>query len=145
MGGFVSLSTVLICSFLKSPTLFIYLYGLGLGFGKGFMYSAPLSAAWSHLPGRKGTASGIIISGFGFGGFIFGNISHHLCNPDNVRVIPMMTSSGRTINLFPAEVAQNVPYMLRGLDAIWLCLLVIGLLTISKFDGALYNEHEDNL
>jgi len=107
------------------------------------MYASPLAAAWSHLPGRKGTASGIIISGFGFGGFIFGNVSHHLCNPDNLSVEPYVNAAGHKMNLFPDSVAERVPFMMRSLASIWLGLFVIGLLCISKYDGVLYNEHQD--
>jgi hypothetical protein len=60
------------------------MYSVGLGIGKGLMYSSTLYCGYSHLPGRKGVVSGCIISGFGFGGFIFGNISHHFANPDNI-------------------------------------------------------------
>jgi hypothetical protein len=143
IGGAVNLFTVFFCSFLTTKTMFIYLYGLGLGFGKGFMYAPPLAAAWSHLPGRKGTASGIIISGYGFGGFIFGNISHHLCNPDNIKVMPYTDALGHKMNLFPNEVAMNVPYMLRSLGTMWLCLFAFGLLVISKYEGQAYSEHEN--
>lgn len=69
------------------------------------MYAPPLAAAWSHVPGRKGMASGIIISGYGFGGFIFGNISHYLCNPENVMVEPYTDALGHKMNLFPETVA----------------------------------------
>ena len=51
------------------------------------MYSSALAAGWSHLPGRKGMVSGLIICGFGFGGFFFGIISNRFANPDNVRVV----------------------------------------------------------
>ena len=87
IGGCFTLSAVLICSYIKDPIVFKYLYSVGLGIGKGFMYSSSLYCGISHLPGRKGVVSGCIISGFGFGGFIFGNISHHFANPDNIRVV----------------------------------------------------------
>ena len=41
--------------------------------GKGFLYPAPLNAGWSHLPGRKGFVSGIVVSGLGMGAFILDN------------------------------------------------------------------------
>jgi hypothetical protein len=105
------------------------------------MYAPPLAAAWSHLPGRKGMASGIIISGFGFGGFIFGNVSHYLCNPDNLLATPYTDSFGHSMRLFPDSVAARVPHMLRSLGLMWLCLFAFGLLAISKYDGKPYDEH----
>lgn len=56
-------------------TLFFIFYAVGFGVGKGFMYPAPLNAAWSHLPGRKGFVSGIVVSGLGIGAFAFAIIA----------------------------------------------------------------------
>ena len=86
MGGAASLGMVWICSMIKNPTWFIWLYSIGFGASKGLMYSSALAAGWSHLPGRKGLASGVITCGFGFGGFIFGIVTNRLCNPHNIRV-----------------------------------------------------------
>ena len=74
------------CSYIKNPHAFIYCYSFAFGIGKALMYSSALQAGWSHLKGRIGLASGAIICGFGFGGFIFGIVMNRLCNPDNVAV-----------------------------------------------------------
>ena len=71
---------------IKNPIWFIWMYSFGFGAGKGLLYSSALAAGWSHLPGRKGLASGVITAGFTFGGFIFGLITNRICNPDNVSV-----------------------------------------------------------
>jgi hypothetical protein len=55
--------------------MFFVLYAVGFGIGKGFLYPAPLVAGWSHLPGRKGFVSGIIVSGLGIGALVFGIIA----------------------------------------------------------------------
>ena len=89
-GGTISLSMVYACSYIKSPTAFIYCYSSAFGIGKALMYSASLQAGWSHLKGRIGVVSGFIICGFGFGGFIFGLVSNRLCNPDNIGVETMI-------------------------------------------------------
>jgi hypothetical protein len=44
------------------------MFSLGFGSIKGTMISSSLRAAWSHLPKRKGLASGIVLSGTGIGG-----------------------------------------------------------------------------
>jgi MFS family permease len=134
VGGIIFVTTVLVCSFLTNPNGFILLFGIGLGIAKGLMYSSALFAAWTHLPGRKGLASGIIISGFGFGGFFLGYVSHHLCNPDNIKVVTMTTDSGHKVKLFPDEVSINVPNMLHKLGIIFLVLILAGVLMVSKFD-----------
>jgi hypothetical protein len=45
---------------------------------------APIYIAWLHFPDRKGLASGIILSGFGFGVFIYNIITNYIVNPDNL-------------------------------------------------------------
>ena len=45
-----------------------------MGLAKGFIYPANLAAGYSHLPGRKGLVSGVIVSAVGFGASIFGVI-----------------------------------------------------------------------
>ena len=56
----------------------------------------------------------------------------------------MTTESGNPLKLFPESVAQNVPSMLRKLDCIFLCLLIFGLLTVSKYEGPVQKEHVDH-
>ena len=41
-GGTLSLSMVYLCSYIKSPTAFIYCYGSAFGIGKAMMYSSSL-------------------------------------------------------------------------------------------------------
>jgi len=132
-GGVISIGSVFLCSAIKEPILFCMLYSIAFGCGKGFMYSAAVRAGWSHLPGRKGVASGIIISGFGFGGFFFGIITNRFANPNNEKAQPIEVSPGVTEYFFTGEVAENVPAMLRKLCMIWTGLLIFGLLTISEY------------
>ena len=85
-GGTVSLGLLYACSFIKSPTAFIYCYSTAFGLGKAFLYSSALQAAWTHLRMRIGLATGLIFCGFGFGGSIFGLVSNALANPNNISV-----------------------------------------------------------
>lgn len=117
---------------MTNPTIFIYTYGIVFGIGKGLLYSTALQAAISHLPGRKGVVSGFVICGFGFGGFIFGMISQHLCNPNDIRPQLMETSNGLE-RMFGQEVAERVPHMIRSLCKIWISLFIFGLLTITRY------------
>jgi len=72
IGGILSIGSVLICAYCEvRPRVFVFLYSIGMGMLKGLMLSSVLRAGWSHLPERKGLVSGCIISGFGFGGFVF--------------------------------------------------------------------------
>lgn len=71
---------------------------------------------------RKGLVTGIIVAGFGFGGFFFGLIATKIANPNNLGVNKQ--------GLYPKEVADNVPLMLRILCAIWAMLVIISLFLI---------------
>ena len=48
-GGAFSLGMVFVCSYVRNPTAFIYLYSVSFGIGKALMYSSALQAGWSHL------------------------------------------------------------------------------------------------
>ena len=77
-------------------------------------------------------ASGLIICGFGFGGFTFGIVMNRLCNPDNLTV-EIYTIDGEEEQLFPAEVARRVPDMIRKLVLIWSCLFLFAACTVHTF------------
>ena len=96
------------------------------------MYSATLQAGWSHLQGRIGMVSGLILCGFGFGGFFFGIIINRICNPDNLPVQEYLIE-GTYEQLFPKEVGERVPDMIRKLDLIWICLLFFGACTVHTY------------
>jgi OFA family oxalate/formate antiporter-like MFS transporter len=57
---------------------------MSLGIGTGLVYSAVLFQAWLYFPGREGIISGIIIAGFGIGGFFFTWLSTELVNPEQL-------------------------------------------------------------
>lgn len=67
-----------------SPGVFILLYGVTGGLYKGFVIPSILRAGWSHLPLRKGLATGIMLSATGVSGFLYGYVFNTLCNPDGL-------------------------------------------------------------
>jgi hypothetical protein len=102
--------------------------------GKGFLYPAPLEAGWSHLEDRKGLVSGIIVSGLGIGSFIFGMLTSWLVNPQNLTPTMIEVVPGVKEAYFASEVNVRVPEMLQLLCLAYAVLIIIGLLTISKFE-----------
>jgi hypothetical protein len=48
------------------------------------MIASSLRAGWSHLPKRKGLASGIILSGSGLGGGLASMYILHIFNPNDI-------------------------------------------------------------
>ena len=134
--GIGAIFTVVVTAFSTLATevwLFFFLYSVGFGTGKGFLYPTPLNAGWSHLPARKGLVSGIIISGLGLGSFFVGLLVNRILNPNNVPPQPIEVSPGVTEYVFPPEINREVPRMILILCAIWTALLLFGILTVSKY------------
>lgn len=67
------------------------------------MYFTPIVCGWEWFPENKGAVSGLIVGGYGFGAFIFGYISTHIVNPDNLS--PFYKEIGSDETYFPEEVA----------------------------------------
>jgi OFA family oxalate/formate antiporter-like MFS transporter len=83
----LGLSINIIFTYLASLTTncfwFIILYGMCGGLGVGIAYMIPIYTSWYHFPDRKGLVSGIIMSGFGLGIFIFNILTTNWINPTN--------------------------------------------------------------
>mmetsp|Transcript_48331 Transcript_48331/g.35518 ORF Transcript_48331/g.35518 Transcript_48331/m.35518 type:complete len:95 (+) Transcript_48331:379-663(+) len=92
---------------------------MGYGFGKACLHNAALSSVWSHLPGRKGFATGFVVCGVGIGAFSYGLLARHLVNPDNMRPYSVEVAPGIYEKYFPEAVNSRVPYMLHVLCACW--------------------------
>ena len=86
-GGIICISSIFIASRVKTWALFVFFYACLFPIGVGFMYWPPIMCAWEWFPKRKGMVSGIIISGFGFGAFIFGFITTAICNPKDKQAV----------------------------------------------------------
>ena len=97
---------------------------------KGSMQAGTLRAGWSHLPKRKGLASGIIISGFGFGGAFFSMIFELLANPDDVEPVVDIHDG----NLyFPVEIGSRFLDMHLTVIKIYAFIIILGTLLISNY------------
>ena len=93
------------------------LFSVAYGVANGLTYVVPLHIAWQYFPNREGLVSGIIVGGFGIGGFIFSLVSTNLVNPDDSDVITK-------------NIAANVPKMLRGLAWRWAFIIAVALILI---------------
>ena len=60
---------------------FIFLYGILGGVGIGITYMIPLVCSMEYFPDNKGLISGIIMSSYGLGSFIFNVVSTKIVNP----------------------------------------------------------------
>ena len=94
-------------------------------------YLVPLICGWEWFPTKKGIVSGCILAGYGFGTFIFSQISTKIVNPDNLD--PTLDDPNNPdIKFYDDEVADRVPLMIRTLAYIWAGLAFVGFLLIFR-------------
>ena len=132
IGSSIMVFSVLIASYAQTWWMFVIFYAVIFPFGVGLVYWTPIICGWEWFPERKGLVSGVIIGGFGFGAFIFGFISTAIANPNNLKPSVPHDGSGFSDNLFPVEVAVNVPTMLRTCLTYWTALAIISCLCVSR-------------
>jgi len=75
IGGFIAILGVQLAITSNSWTVFRFAFPISIGTGNGLVYSLILFKAWKFFPGKEGVISGIIIAGFGVGGYVFANLS----------------------------------------------------------------------
>lgn len=91
------------------------------GAGIGIAYSAPLVAGWQHLPDKKGLVSGGVLTGFGASSFVFSILGSRIINPKGLNAVN---------GVFPQEIYDRFPFMLRSLASIYATLALLGTLIV---------------
>ena len=94
-------------------------------------YMVPLICGWEWFPENKGLVTGCILGGYGFGSFIFSQISTKLVNPDNASP-EANPDSDSDVDFYGPDVADRVPMMIRTLVYIWSGLALISVFLISR-------------
>ena len=84
LGGTISMTGFFFSSMQVTLKSYILCYALGGGIGCGICYLVPLVCGWEYFPHRRGLITGIIISSYGFGAFMWALLSTRLCNPDSL-------------------------------------------------------------
>ena len=100
------------------------------GLGCGTCYFVALICVWEWFPTRKGLVTGLTLGGYGFGSFIFAQISTKLVNPNGEN--PSDYDEKNDVTYYSKEVADRVPFMIRTLVYIWICIVAIGCLLINR-------------
>ena len=132
LGSGLSLSGVYLSSYTRDLPAFLAYYCIMNGLGSGCCYFIPLVCGWEYFPKKKGLVSGVILAGYGFSSFIFSLVSTKLVNPhgDSAEIEDPNTG----VTYFGKDVADRVPFMLRTLVYIWICLVFIAFILISRPD-----------
>ena len=104
----------------------------------------PLICGWEYFPKKRGLVTGICLGGYGFGSFIFSQVSTAIVNPHKDSPIDDPTYE---INFYKESVALRVPEMIRQLSYMWVGLWIIGLIFVSRppliaKDEEVYYEQE---
>jgi len=94
------------------------------------MYATSLRAGWSHLPKRKGFASGIILSGSGIGGGMATIFIHSITNPNDIE--PIMDKHDGNL-YFPEKMIKDYPEIQIRLCITWTIIILLGISLISNF------------
>jgi MFS family permease len=132
IGGTIMSVSIFLASYQTNWGMFIFLYAICFPTGIGMVYWVPIICGWEWFPERKGLVTGLIVGGYGFGAFIFGFITTAIANPDNLSPSVPQDGSGDQDKLFPKEVGDRVPYMLRFCLIFWVVFVAISILTVSR-------------
>lgn len=111
--------------------MFEAIFTICYGFGTGFVYTTVLYHAWLFFPGREGTISGLVITGFGMGGFISTTLSTKFVNPDGVDPIEH-DAQHLELKPFDKEVASNLPEMFTYITNLWAIIIALAIILVQK-------------
>ena len=131
LGVLVGCTALYSASFIQSYLLFKLVFLCIYASGVGFVYTSSLYYPWKFFPGKEGVVTGVVIAGFGIGGFMFTELSSFWINPNGVE--PRQVSDTDSLDkLYPHDVADNLPRMLRLIAGVCagcglICLLLIQL------------------
>lgn len=133
IGAFSGISLLYLCVAIKvHPHVFILMYAAGCGFLKGFFKQCSLIAGWSHLGGRKGLVSGIILGGYGVGGSIYG-LYYHM---NIVRLNEEPIEDKKDHNLyFPKEVGARYPTVHKEVMMVVFIISMVAIAIITNFSA----------
>lgn len=130
----VSLGMVVIIaatSYMQSWWAYVVFQGILFPCVMGFQSLVSLQCAWEWFPDKQSIVAGFVLACFGISTFFFGFITTYIVNPGNAK--PTVPDDGSTTDsLYPIDIADRVPIMLRTNAAIVAVLAVLGLLGVSR-------------
>ena len=139
IGGFTALLGCYLASYARSLETFLFFYGAVSSTGYGICSFPHQICSWEWFPKHKGLVSGLISGGYGFGNFIFAQISTDLVNPYGKN--PTVYDKVNDVTYFDKSVSNRVPYMMRELVWIWVWFLLFGIVFIQRKEAC---EQSDN-
>lgn len=124
--------SIFFSSFATVFAAFCVIYGILFGFFSGLLYMMPIYCGYLYFPNKKGIVSGLVLTGYGFGSFIFNFMALGIINPDNEKATPFPDKDSKTSYYWGVteHISDKVPECLRYLS---LCYLILGLLASILF------------
>lgn len=124
IGVLVGVIGCYLSSLITNFVLFKWFFMITFGFATGFTEMLGVYVAWQYFPGREGLVSGIIMGGFGIGGFMFSLIGVYMINPDGLK------PSKNIDQPYKDEIANHVPETIKSLAVVFtgmglLCVALI--------------------
>lgn len=120
LGGYILCAGIFLSALSSSLLEFTLYSGVLCGAGYGLAFTPALTTCIRWCPQHKGTISGIVLSGIGFGPLLFGIIANHIVNPSHI----LPTEQGYFSS--QGEVANHVPLMYFILFGIYCSLISVG-------------------
>lgn len=98
----------------------------------GFFATVILQQGWMYFPGREGVVSGIIIAGFGVGGYISNYLAEQWLNPYNIdpNFFDLADPSSKP---FPISIANHLPTMLQNLCIYLSFISIVSLMLFNEY------------
>ena len=125
IGLLVGTISMFFSSFITTPSLFFYTFGVIIGTIGCYLCHGPIWLGWKELPGSmKGLATGLGLSGYSLSPFIYGFTFTLIINPNNESTTQTEEDGDFKEKLFSKEVYQNFPSTIRYISII---LFLVGL------------------
>lgn len=140
LGGYIIVFGTFLAARATSLIELVFANGVLFGIGMGIAYSSPITAAARWLPKRKSLLSGVIVSGFGGGAFLFGFIATAIVNPYGVSIADSGADGYYNPNSY---VPQHVPQMYTTFGVIFFILISIGAYLIKDTTETHYEPLHD--
>ena len=132
VGSLIQISAMQIAARQTQWYYFFFFYGIMFPFGVGIVYYTPMICAWEWFPKNRGLAGGIIIAGYGLGASITGPLTTYVANPHNLFQVPNPVESSALKTIYPTEVTDKVPEMIKTVSYFFMLMGTVGTLCISR-------------
>lgn len=140
--GLFLVFSIFLSSYMVSFWLFVVFFSFMFGLGCGFFYVLLMINAFEYFPEKKGVISGILMSIYGLGGFLFTLLMTWIINPENK--LPTQGPDGSNY-FYDEEIYNKLPNALRILSYCYAGLFFTGYLCIFPYKSESKNEVESLL